>query len=199
MIRRAAGLGARRREPDPDRYPALRPLRRAGRRRRSGRPRRGACRRGRSGARSSCATSRPKFGGSLLADADARSTASAPNGWARDARQLSARAACRLLPRTTAFGYYAQNFIGLAERITDHLADRRSRLPRERLWQVRAKRGRAGDRRDRAAAGVPDNDRPGIMLADSARALCQPLRRQARRPRRRRRRRMTAPIAPRSI
>ena len=42
----------------------------------------------------------------------------------------------------------------LAERLTDHLADARPTLPRERLWQVRAKRGRARRRRDRAAAGL---------------------------------------------
>jgi sarcosine oxidase subunit alpha len=28
----------------------------------------------------------------------------------------------RVLPRTTAFGYYAQNFVGLVERVTDHQA-----------------------------------------------------------------------------
>jgi sarcosine oxidase subunit alpha len=46
----------------------------------------------------------------------------------------------RVLPRTTAFGYYAQNFVGLVERVTDHLAAPDPEMPRERLWQVRAKR-----------------------------------------------------------
>ena len=27
----------------------------------------------------------------------------------------------RVLPRTTAFGYYAQNFVALVERVSDHL------------------------------------------------------------------------------
>ena len=46
----------------------------------------------------------------------------------------------QVLTRTTAFGYYNHNFVGLAERVTDHLAQPGRDLPRERLWQVRAKR-----------------------------------------------------------
>ena len=74
-----------------------------------------------------------------------------------------------LLPRTTAFGWFPDNLIGLAERITDHLPQPDPRLPRERLWHVRA--GRVVN-----AAGAierplvfPGNDRPGIMLAGAAR------------------------------
>jgi len=74
-----------------------------------------------------------------------------------------------LLPRTTAFGWFPDNLIGLAERVTDHLAQPDPRLPRERLWHVRA--GRVVN-----AAGAierplvfPGNDRPGIILADAAR------------------------------
>ena len=53
---------------------------------------------------------------------------------------LGARGSVTLLPRTTAFGWYPDNMIGLAERVTDHLAAPDPRLPRERLWQVRAER-----------------------------------------------------------
>ena len=41
------------------------------------------------------------------------------------------------MPRTTAIGYYHQNLIGLAQRVTDHL-DRHRKCPRERMWKVRA-------------------------------------------------------------
>jgi sarcosine oxidase subunit alpha len=34
----------------------------------------------------------------------------------------------RVLTRTTAFGYYAQNHVGLLERVTEHLANRRMRI-----------------------------------------------------------------------
>lgn len=46
----------------------------------------------------------------------------------------------RVLTRTTAFGYYNHNFVALAERVTDHLATPARHQPRERLWQVRAKK-----------------------------------------------------------
>ena len=75
----------------------------------------------------------------------------------------------RVLPRTTAFGYYAQNFVGLAERVTDHLADPGRDLPRERLWQVRAKRVVLATGAIERHMVFADNDRPGIMLASAAR------------------------------
>src|SRR3546814_14472240 len=37
-----------------------------------------------------------------------------------------------LLPRTTAIGYYHQNFLGLCQRLTDHLAEPPATAPRER-------------------------------------------------------------------
>ncbi|RWK42818.1 MAG: hypothetical protein EOR45_39135, partial [Mesorhizobium sp.] len=61
--------------------------------------------------------------------------------WAQRAvATLKAMDNVRVLSRTTAFGYYAQNFVGLVERVSDHLQNPGRELPRERLWQVRAKR-----------------------------------------------------------
>ena len=74
-----------------------------------------------------------------------------------------------LLPRTTAFGWFPDNLIGLVERVTDHLADPDPRLPRERLWHVRAAKvvlATGAIERPLVFAG---NDRPGVMLADAAR------------------------------
>ena len=58
----------------------------------------------------------------------------------------------RLMTRTQAFGYYAQNFVGLNERLAeaDLIAD--PDLPRERLMADARARSGAGDRRDRASA-----------------------------------------------
>jgi sarcosine oxidase subunit alpha len=53
--------------------------------------------------------------------------------------ELRAMANVRLLTRTTAFGYQAQNHVALLEGVTEHLAKPDPSLPRERLWQVRAK------------------------------------------------------------
>ena len=74
----------------------------------------------------------------------------------------------RVLSRTTAFGYYAQNFVGLVERVTDHLAEP-GQAPRERLWQVRAKRVIIATGAIERHMVFADNDRPGIMLASAAR------------------------------
>ena len=61
--------------------------------------------------------------------------------WAQAAAaKLKAMENVTVLTRTTAFGYYNHNFVGLVERVTDHLARPDKTLPRERMWQVRAKR-----------------------------------------------------------
>jgi sarcosine oxidase subunit alpha len=76
-----------------------------------------------------------------------------------------------VLPRTTAFGYYAQNFVGLNERVTEHLAKPDKKLPRERLWQVRAKRVIIATGAIERHMVFANNDRPGIMLASAARTF----------------------------
>ena len=76
-----------------------------------------------------------------------------------------------LLPRTTAFGWFPDNMIGLLERVTDHLAEPDPRLPRERLWHVRAKQVVLATGAVERPLVFPGNDRPGIMLADAARTI----------------------------
>jgi sarcosine oxidase, subunit alpha len=83
---------------------------------------------------------------------------------------LALRDNVTILPRTTAFGYYAQNFVALCERLTDHLAAPPAGLARERLWKLRAGRvilATGAIERPLVFAG---NDRPGIMLAGAARS-----------------------------
>ena len=92
---------------------------------------------------------------------------------------LSARENVVVLPRTTAFGYYNHNHIGLVQRLTDHLPQPHPDLPRERLWQVRAARGGAGDGRARATARLR-RQRPARHHAGREPArVRQPLRRGA--------------------
>jgi sarcosine oxidase, subunit alpha len=89
---------------------------------------------------------------------------------------LASRPNVRMLPRTQAFGCFAQNFVALQERLTDHLADLPEQAPRERLWQAPRERlwqVRAGE--VVLATGAierpltfPENDRPGILLAGAA-------------------------------
>ncbi|EPR21564.1 sarcosine oxidase subunit alpha [Agrobacterium sp. TS43] len=75
----------------------------------------------------------------------------------------------RVLTRTTAFGYYNHNFVALAERVTDHLATPARHQPRERLWQVRAKKVVLAAGAIERHMVFANNDRPGIMLASAAR------------------------------
>ncbi len=74
-----------------------------------------------------------------------------------------------LLPRTTAFGYFPHNLVGLSERLTDHLASPDPQLPRERQWQVRAREVVLATGAIERPLVFPGNDRPGIMLAGAAR------------------------------
>jgi sarcosine oxidase subunit alpha len=113
-----------------------------------------------------------ELGGSLLHETTATIDGRPALTWVEDTLAvLVSRVTVRILTRTTAFGYFADNFVGLAERITDHLATPDARLPRERLWQVRAKEVVLATGAIERPLVFPDNDRPGIMLADAGRAF----------------------------
>ena len=116
---------------------------------------------------------RPRMGGSLLAAVDVMINGRPARDWLEDIlAKLAASPNVILLPRTTAFGYYPHNLLGLCERLSDHLADPGT-LPRERLWQVRAGRVVLATGAIERPLVFPDNDRPGIMLADAARTYLQ--------------------------
>jgi sarcosine oxidase subunit alpha len=109
-----------------------------------------------------------EFGGALLHETG-EIEGSAAAAWVSEVVGRLAERGVMLLPRTTAFGWFPDNLIGLAERATDHLAEPDPRLPRERLWQVRAKEVVIAAGTIERPLVFPDNDRPGIMLADGAR------------------------------
>ena len=112
----------------------------------------------------------PEFGGSLKFESGVLIDGLPGGDWAqRAASQLAAMENVRLLRRTTAFGYYAQNFVALAERVSDHLASPDEKTPRERLWQVRAGRVIIANGAIERHMVFADNDRPGIMLASAGR------------------------------
>ena len=72
------------------------------------------------------------------------------------------------MTRTTAIGYYHQNLVGLAQRLTDHLATPPEGAPRERLWKVRAKQVVLAQGALEKPLVFDGNDRPGVMLAGAA-------------------------------
>ena len=111
-----------------------------------------------------------EMGGSLLSENTATIDGLSAGEWvAKTLADLAARPNVTLMPRTTAFGWYPHNFLGLCERVTDHLADADPKLPRERLWQVRAKEVVLATGAIERPLVFPDNDRPGIMMAEAAR------------------------------
>ncbi|WP_158814458.1 sarcosine oxidase subunit alpha family protein [Methylocapsa sp. S129] len=126
----------------------------------------------RGGARVMLFDEQAELGGSLLAESAARIDGKPAADWlAATLAELAAAPHVTLLPRTQIFGYYAQNFLAGLERVSDHLASPDPKLPRERLWRVRAKRVVLAAGAHERPLVFPDNDRPGIMLADAARGF----------------------------
>jgi sarcosine oxidase, subunit alpha len=169
LIRRAAGLGVAPTRPDPDRY-AQRyahcdvlvvgggPTGLAA-----------ALAAAAAGVRVMLCDESSEFGGTLLGDVSARIDGIAGTLWVeRSLAVLRENPRVTLLPRTTAFGYFPHNLLGLSERITDHLGEPPAHLPRERLWQVRARRVVLATGAIERPLVFPGNDRPGILLAGAA-------------------------------
>lgn len=170
IIRSAAGLGVSPTEPDPDRYAnqfahcdvlvigggAAGLM--------------AAYTAAKTGVQVMVVDENPVLGGALLSESELRIAGQSGPEWAaKMASQLASMDNVKVLARTTAFGYYAQNMIAMNERITDHLDQPESDVPRERLWQVRAKQVLLATGAIERHLVFPDNDRPGIMLASAAR------------------------------
>ncbi len=125
-----------------------------------------------SGARVILCDEQAAFGGGLLAEPDVLIDGVAAGDWVDGTlAALAADPRVTLLPRTQCFGAYAQGFFGLAQRVTDHLAHPDPRAPRERLWKVRARQVVLATGAIERPLVFPDNDRPGVMLAGSARTF----------------------------
>jgi sarcosine oxidase subunit alpha len=73
-----------------------------------------------------------------------------------------------LLPRTTAFGCYDDNLVTLVERVADDVASPPPYLPRERVWNVRARSVVVATGAHERPIAYAGNDRPGTMLAGAA-------------------------------
>src|SRR3954452_5893162 len=170
LIRRAAGLGRVPRAPDPDRYTQVfahcdvlvvgaGPAGLAA-----------ALAAASADARVILADEQPELGGSLLSDVSAALDGKAAASWvAETVAELSIYPNAVLMPRTTAFGWSPHNFLGLAERLSEGVAELPPGSPRERLWQVRAKEVVLATGAIERPLGFPNNDRPGIMMAEAAR------------------------------
>ena len=139
LIRHAAGMGRAATAPDPDHYeqqyahcdvlvigagPAGLAAARAA---------------AHAGARVVVCDDNPAPGGSLLGAAALVDNGPAAAWIGTTAYDLAERGNVTLLCRTTAFGYYDGNLVGLIERGDDTVANGADGPPRERMWKVRAK------------------------------------------------------------
>src|SRR3546814_10293738 len=70
---------------------------------------------------------------------------------------------------STAIGYDHQKFLGLCQRLTDHLAEPPATAPRDRMWRVRAEQVVLAQGAIEKPLVFDGNDRPGVMLAGAAR------------------------------
>lgn len=165
FIRRAAGLGAASRRPDPDQYEhahAFCDVLVIG---------------GGPAGLAAAATAARAGLDVLLVEQDFELGGDLLNRPPAESQQLrtalldDARAAgVRLMTRTTAFGLYDGGVAGLLERVTDHLAAPDPRLPRQRFWYARARRIIVAAGALERAFAFGGNDRPGVMGAAAARA-----------------------------
>ncbi|MFF4547830.1 sarcosine oxidase subunit alpha family protein [Streptomyces sp. NPDC001406] len=118
----------------------------------------------RSGARVILADDQPEPGGSLLGTGEHLDWVTAT------AARLDAAPEVRVLRRTTVFGYYDDNHLLAVERRTNHLgAEAPDNVSRERVWRIRARRVVLATGAHERSLAFADNDRPGVMLAASAR------------------------------
>ncbi|MEU1785067.1 sarcosine oxidase subunit alpha family protein [Streptomyces sparsogenes] len=117
-----------------------------------------------SGARVILADDQPEPGGSLLGTGEHLD-------WVEATRaRLEAAPEVRFLRRTTVFGHYDDNHLLAVERRTNHLgAAAPDHVSRERVWRIRARRVIIATGAHERSLAFGDNDRPGVMLASSAR------------------------------
>jgi len=170
FIRRAAGLGVTPTEADPDHYASRYAhcdvlVIGAGVAGLSA-----ALAAAKAGAKVIICDEQPEVGGALRYESG--TTIDGKDGWdwaQETAKTLASMDNVTVLTRTTGFGYYNHNFVGLVERVTDHLAALDKSLPRERLWQVRAKKVILANGQIERHMVFANNDRPGIMLASAGR------------------------------
>ncbi len=164
-IRSAAGMGRAALAPDPDRYEhqyahcdvlvigggvaGLAAARRAAQ----------------TGARVIVCQQSPRFGGAAIEGDATIEARPAPQWIAETIATLASHPDVRLLPRTTAYGYYDDDLVGAVERVTEDGATTDGMLPRQRMWMVRAKAVVLASGAIERAIAYGNNDLPGTLLA----------------------------------
>lgn len=167
FIRRSAGIGVSPKHPDPDYYehrnahcdvlvagagPAGLMA---------------AIAAARSGARVIIADEQSELGGSLLSTSATINNQPATEWLQQTLESLASFDNVIMLPRSTVFGYFDQNFLTIAERCTDHLGEQRHDQVRQRQWRVRARQVVLAQGAFERPLVFCNNDRPGVMTASA--------------------------------
>jgi sarcosine oxidase subunit alpha len=124
---------------------------------------------GRSGARVVLCDESFEFGGRLLSERREIDGAPADAWVAAVTVELTSLPNVRLMSRTTVFGVYDGGTYGALERVADHLAEPAPYQPRQRYWQIVAKRAVLASGAIERPIVFGGNDRPGVMLAGAVR------------------------------
>jgi len=130
---------------------------------------------GRSGARVILCDMKNQLGGQLLDETMMINGKPALDWVANAEAELAAMPEVRILTRTSAFGYFDHNFLGLVENRADHESDfvhkgAKPGTSRQRIWRVRAKQVVLATGAIERPLIFADNDRPGCMTAGAVRA-----------------------------
>ena len=167
IIRKAAGLGRAPQERDPDFYDRLNHhcdvlVVGAGPAGLSA-----ALEASRTGARVILADEQQHLGGSLLSTNNSIGAQSGGQWLQETCEHLASCDNVTLLPRSTVFGYYDHNFLGIVERRTDHQVPSQRSGARQRLHRVRARQVILATGAIERPLVFAHNDVPGVMLASS--------------------------------
>ena len=174
FIRKAAGLGAAARDADPDRYEKSNlfcdvlivgagPAGLAA-----------ALAAARAGARVVLADENAAAGGALRGETHERIDGLPAADWVTETlAELIALPDVTFMPRTTVYGYYDHNVLGAAERVADHMVTPDNHQPRQKHWTIRCTSVVIATGAIERPIVFDGNDRPGVILADSARLFAQ--------------------------
>lgn len=174
FIRKAAGLGEAAKEADPDRYEKSNlfcdvlvvgagPAGLAA-----------AVSAARAGARVVLADENAEAGGALLGEESEKIDGLPARDWViKTLAELTALPDVTFMPRTTVYGYYDHNVLGAVERVADHIATPNAHQPRQKHWIIRCASVVLATGAIERPIVFDGNDKPGVMLAESARRFAQ--------------------------